>query len=228
VRARLQLRERECESLRGRAAGAGALSSSERRQLAAALEAAAQQRAVLERQLSESQAKVWTPGACTLRVWCEISGHGLSGSGADSQRVNSCRLVIHGRLQAPSGACRRVARQAPSAALSSVRSLAQASSYQRRNRRKQQEADDIAAERAVLRIELSSAQQKLAALQGGTGAPPSLMCWSLHDIAVPAGVSWDRLCMLHHPLQAGSTALRRAQRCGAAMSVPLATVTVPL
>jgi hypothetical protein len=49
----------------------------------------------------------------------------------------------------------------------------QASSYQRRNRRKQQEADDVAAERAVLRIELSSAQQKLAALQGGTGALPS-------------------------------------------------------
>ena len=37
----------------------------------------------------------------------------------------------------------------------------QASSYQRRHRRKQVELDDIAAERAVLRIELAAAQKKV-------------------------------------------------------------------
>lgn len=67
LRARLQLRERECESLRGRVAGAGALSASEKRQAQQALEAAAQQRAVLERQLSEAQAKVQLP----LATCCE-------------------------------------------------------------------------------------------------------------------------------------------------------------
>ncbi len=37
----------------------------------------------------------------------------------------------------------------------------QASSYQRRHRRKQAELDDVAAERAVLRIELAEAQKKV-------------------------------------------------------------------
>ena len=78
-----------------------------------------------------------------------------------------------------------------------MRLLAQASSYQRRNRRKQQEADDVAAERAVLRIELSSAQQKLAALQGGTGVPPYLMC---------CPTWYDRACqrLVAPPVHAGS------------------------
>lgn len=74
LRARLQLRERECESLRGRVAGAGALTASERKQAASALEAAAAQRAVLERQLHEAQAKVGKPfDVCALiaggRFW---------------------------------------------------------------------------------------------------------------------------------------------------------------
>lgn len=85
MRARLQLRERECESLRGRAAGAGALSSSERKQLASALEAAAQQRAVLERQLSESQAKVRASGRKLSGCGADLSGCGLPGGWGASQ-----------------------------------------------------------------------------------------------------------------------------------------------
>lgn len=90
--------------------------------------------------------------------------------GVDSQFVDPYGMPHERHIRIwGSGAC-----QAPDAALSAFRVLPQASSYQRRNRRKQQETDDVAAERAVLRIELSSAQQKLAALQGGTGAPPQI------------------------------------------------------
>ena len=58
LRARMAVRDSEVEALRGRVVGAGALSASEKRQAGAALEAAAAQLSLLERQLSEAQAKV--------------------------------------------------------------------------------------------------------------------------------------------------------------------------
>jgi hypothetical protein len=64
----------------------------------------------------------------------------------------------------------------------------------------------VAAERAVLRIELSSAQQKLAALQGGTGAPSRVCVFAVFMwyLAAPAQRLVGLKGMLGHPSHAGS------------------------
>ena len=68
VKARLALRDREVEEVRGRLASAGALQSTEKAALEAELAGAASTCTLLQRQLAESQAKARPPPPAPLAL----------------------------------------------------------------------------------------------------------------------------------------------------------------